>query len=179
MQKVPDIQLTAHEQSLLEQIHFDWTGHDQLRSSLAPMAELTALLLDRNAIPEIRLRYFTDPDCNPGGRGKSRQDIFEKNGTSGDEILEHPNFLGYLDYFVFGPKLPIGVIQQFREMARFSGHLTVGDVNDLMPGARAAVRSAQLDPSHAADEMYKLALECGAMPSSAEIIRDTIRRVRI
>ena len=177
--RVADIQLTAHEQGLLEKIAFDWTDHDQLRASLAPMAALSISLLGRNAIPEVRLRYFTDPDCNPGGRGKSRQDIFEKNGTCGDEILEHPHFLKHLEYFVFGPKLPTNVIQQFKEMTAFSGYLTAGDMNDLVPGARAVVRSAQLNLVDAAEEFYRLALECGATSSTAVIIRDAIRQVRI
>lgn len=174
-----DIQLTAHEQGLLEKIVFDWTNHDQLRSSLAPMAALAESLLDRGAIPDVRLRYFTDPDCNPGGRRKSRADMFERNGTCGDEILEHPSFLKFLEYFLSGPNLPAKVIQQFKEMAAFSGYLTAGDLNDLAPSARATVRLARLDPVQAAEEFYKLALECGAAPSSAEIIRNSVRQVRI
>lgn len=178
MLRVPDIHLTALEQELLKKIHFDWTDRDQLRSSLDPMAALSELLLERGAIPEIRLRYFTDPECNPGGRGKSRQNMFERNGTCADEILEHPHFLQYLQYFVFGPRLPPSVIQQFKEVATFSGYLTAGDLNDLAASARAVVRSAQLIPAQAAEEFYKLALECGAVPSSAEIIRNSIRQVR-
>lgn len=178
MLRVPDIHLTAHEQELLEKILFDWTDHDQLRSSLDPMAALSESLLARGVIPVARFRYFNDPECNPGGRGKSRQDIFERNGTCGDEIMEHPNFLKYLQYFIFGPNLPSSVICQFKEMAKFSGHLTASDLSDLVPGAKAVVRSEQLIPAQAAEEFYKLALECGAMPSSADIIRNSVRQVR-
>jgi hypothetical protein len=179
MLRVPDIQLTEQERSLLEKIHFEPSDHEQLRSSLAPMAALSKSLLERDAVPDVRLRYFTDPECNAGGRGKSRQDIFEQNGTCRAEILEHGNFLQYLEYFVFGPKLPANVISQFKETATFSGYLTAGDINDLAPGARAAVRSAKLSPHKAAEEFYKLAMECGAMPSSAETIRNSVRQIRV
>jgi len=179
MLRVPDIQLTEQEHGLLGKIHFEPDDHDQRRSSLAPMAALSKSLLERNAVPDVRLRYFTDPECNAGGRGKSRQDIFEQNGTRGVEILEHGHFLQYLEYFVFGPKLPAKVISEFKEMAAFSGYLTAGDINDLAPGARAIVRSAKLSPHKAAEEFYKLALECGAMPSSAETIRNSVRQVRV
>jgi hypothetical protein len=179
MLKVPDLYLTKEERDHFEKINFGWTDNDQLLSSLAPMAALSELLLHRGAIPEVRLRYFNDPACNPGGRGKSRQEIFERNGTIGDEILEHPHFLPYLEYFVLGPNLPSTVILQFKEMAKCSGYLTAGDINDLAPSARATVRSGRLNPPQAADEFFKLAMECGAMPSSAEIIRHSIRQVRI
>jgi hypothetical protein len=144
-----------------------------------PMVALSESLLKRRAIPEVRILYFTDPERNPSGRGKSRQEIFEKNGTSGPEILAHPNFMAYLDYFVCGPNLPSAVIAAFKEAARFSGYLTGGDVVDLIPKARAAVRSAQLDPYEASDEVHKLVLECGAMPSSAESIRSAVRSIKV
>jgi hypothetical protein len=144
-----------------------------------PMVALSESLLKRQAIPEVRLLYFTDPERNPGGRGKSRQDIFEKNGTTGAEILAHPHFLKYLEYFIFGPNLPDGIINRFKEAASFSGYLTGGDVNDLIPDARALVRSAHLNPHEAAEEFFKLVLECGGVPSSAGMIRGSVRSVQV
>lgn len=38
----------------------------------------------------------------PGGRGRSRADVFEKNGTRGEAIFRHPHFLTYLRYFLYG-----------------------------------------------------------------------------
>jgi hypothetical protein len=88
--------------------------------------------------------------------------------------------LGYrAEYFLFGPDLPMNVIRQFREMAAFSGYLSAGDINDLTPGAKATIRSLRPNPMQAAEEFYKLALECGAAPSSAEIIRGSTRQVRV
>lgn len=145
---------------------------------MEPMASLMESLLERDAIPRVRLLYFTDPERNPGGRGKSRQDIFEKNGTVGAGIYAHPSFLKYLEYFIYGPHLPLSIVAQFREAMSFSGYLMAGDINDLSPAARATVRGAQIHSQDAANEFYKLALECGAMPSSAEIIRKSVLAVR-
>lgn len=176
--RVPDIKLTEREIELLSQINFGYTRHDELRESLTPMAALSDSLLQHRVIPEVRLLYFTDPERNPGGRGRSRQQIFEKNGTAGAEICAHPSFLKYLEYFIYGPNLPAAVIAKFKDAMSFSGYLTGGDVNDLAPEARAFVRSSQLNPHDAADEFHKLVLECDACPSSAESIRKLIRAVR-
>ncbi|TFW13366.1 hypothetical protein E4L96_19915 [Massilia arenosa] len=170
--------MTDDELNLLAQIKFGRSSHEELRASSLPMAALTESLLDRRAIPKARLLYLTDPERNPGGRGKSRQQIFELNGTSGRAIYAHGNFLKYLEYFIFGPDLPESIVALFKETMWCSGYLTSGDVNDLAPKARAAVRSARLNPSVAAEEFYKLTLECGAMPCSAETIRKSILAVR-
>jgi hypothetical protein len=174
----PDIELTEPELELLAQIKFNHKSHSELHASLAPMDELTESLLNRRVVPDVRLLYFTDPERNPGARGKSRQQIFEQNGTSGDEIQAHPNFLKYLEYFVFGPKLPASVIKIFKEEAMLSGMLTYGDINYLAPKARAAVRSYNLTPHDAAEEFHKLALECGASPDGAANLRKSILSVR-
>ncbi len=149
----PDIELTDRERKLFDEIRFQSNQREEIRASIIPMVGLTESLLKREAIPAIRLSYFTDPELNPGGRGKSRQNVFEHNGTSGSEILAHPSFMKYLEYFVCGPNLPPEVIAEFKEAARFSGYLTGGDVIDLIPKARAAVRLNQLDPHKAAEEL--------------------------
>lgn len=176
--RAPDIHLTEDELELLAQIAFDHASHSELRASLAPMTALTESLLNRYAVPEVRLLYFTDPEHNPGARGKSREQIFEQNGTAGDDILSHPSFLKILEYFVFGPQLPANVINMFKEEAAFSGRLTYGDIDDLAPKARAAVRAYRLMPHTAAEEFHKLALECGAAPSSAASLRKSILAMR-
>ncbi|HCY16839.1 MAG: hypothetical protein A2Z93_10395 [Curvibacter sp. GWA2_64_110] len=175
----PDIELTDRELELFDQIRFDSSRHEDVRASIMPMVALAESLMKRGAIPDVRRLYFADPERNPGGRGKSRQDVFERNGTFGAEILAHPNFMKYLEYFVCGPRLPPEVIDEFKEAARFSGYLTGSDVVELIPKARAVVRSARLDPHEAADEFHKLVLECGAMPSSADSIRSAVRSVKV
>ncbi|MBP1147156.1 hypothetical protein GE543_24810 [Pseudomonas sp. SZ57] len=173
-----DIVLTDEEQALFLSIKFNWQNHDELRCSIEPMQLLAASLFERSAIPEIRIAYFTDPNFNPGERGKSREEIFEGNGISGDEILRHPHFLKHLEYFLCGPKLPSVAIDTFKKEALSSGYLTGGDINDLTPFARSCVRSNRLDPHVAADEFFKLAIECGAGPSYADTIRKSVRTIK-
>ena len=111
MTEKPDIELTDREIDLLNLISFDSENRQKIRASIMPMVALTELLLQRNAIPSVRLLYFSDPDRNPGGRGKSRKQIFESNGTFGKQIFAHPNFMKHLRYYIFGPKLPYDVIK--------------------------------------------------------------------
>lgn len=174
----PDISLTSDEKALFSKICFDWRSHEELRGSLALMEALASSILKRGAVPDVRIAYFNDPEFNIGGRGKSRQDIFERNGTSGDEILRHPHFLKHLEYFVCGPDLPAVAIEKFKREA-FAGHLSGSDVIDLTPYARSCVRQNSLDPHHAADEFFKLAVECGAIPGSAENLRKSIRAIKL
>ncbi len=174
----PDISLSAEEQALFEEIRFDWQNHEELRGSLAPMEQLASSILGRNVVPEVRLAYFSEPEFNPTGRGKSRQDIFEKNGTSGEEILKHPHFLKHLEYFICGPDLPNEAIEKFRSEAG-SSHLTGSDIVALGPYARSCVRRYRLDPHHASEEFFKLAVECGAMPGFADNLRKSVRAVKL
>lgn len=176
--RTPDIYLTDEEQALFLSITFHCKNHDELRCSLEPMRLLALSLLERSAIPEIRIAYFTDPNFNPGGRGKSREEIFESNGTSGEEILRHPHFLKHLEYFLCGPNLPSVAIDTFKTEALSSGYLTGEDVNDLAPFARSCVRSNGLEPHVAADEFFKLAVECGAGPSYADMLRKSLRAIK-
>lgn len=176
--KDPDIPLTTEERAQFSSIHFEWLNPEQLRDSLAPMEALASSVLERGGVPAVRIAYFTDPEFNPGGRGKSRQDIFERNGTSGDEILKHPHFLKHLEYFVCGPDLPVEAIAKFKSEAS-SGHLSGSDVIGLIPYARSCVRENKLEPLQAADEFFKLAVECGAMPGFAESLRKAIRAIKL
>jgi hypothetical protein len=177
--RTPDIELTAHERNHLAQIKFGHVTNSEIRASIMPMVALLSSLQRRDVIPEARMLYFTDPERNPGGRGRSRQDVFEGNGTAGIEIQAHPSFLQYLEYFVFGPNLPRYVIDQFKETMSFSGYLTHGDIDDLVPVARAYVHRVGVSPHDAAAEFHKLALECGAIASAAEALWRQVKSVRL
>lgn len=177
MTKPSIIDLTADEQELLDEIvfkpAFDENFSEVTQRSCRAGAELTRTLLSRNAIPYIRLRYFTDPDLNSGKSKRSRQQMFEANGRTGDAILEHPHFLPYLKYFLFGPDLPPDVIEQFAA-AIDSGD----DIADLRQMARDETRHHRLDPKHASEEYFKLALECGVSELSAQLVKDAVRRIK-
>ncbi|XJC72746.1 hypothetical protein ACHFCA_17235 [Delftia tsuruhatensis] len=179
MPRIPDILLEASELQLLAKVHFASEKYDEIEASIGPMAALTESLLDRQAIPEIRLQYFTDPDFYPKGRGRSRQELFTREGCTDDEISSHPNFRKFLEYFVFGPNLPEHIIQAFRRGRSFGVRLSRSDKNDLLPVAKSFVKEHRLDPISVADEFFKLALECGALPEVAEELRKSIDGIRI
>jgi hypothetical protein len=92
-----------------ERVHFDVLTSENPSSDWAVKGTAMELLVDsltrRGVIPKIRLSVFTDAAFAETGT-KSPKQIFESNGTSGGDMLRHPNFLPYLRYFVEGPSLP-------------------------------------------------------------------------
>jgi len=176
------IELRAAEQALLERIDFEPTRqtHDfeQVQEICNAAGALTALLMERNAIPEVRLKYFADADYNVGGHGSSRLEIFEKNGTSGDAIFTHPIFLKCLRYFLYGPDLPGAVVDAFQKKVDDCGMVTSGDVIPLGNYAKQLTRSHGLDTIDAPDEFYKLALDCGLDEGVARSVRNAVMKVR-
>jgi hypothetical protein len=178
IKKPTKIELTGEEQKLLAQINFNPTRasanyNEIVRSSCSAAAALTEALLSRQAVPEIRSRYFTDPKLAIGTR-KSWQQIFEKNGTRGRAIFEHPHFLGFLQYFIFGPQLPEALLEEF---VRFASDWHVG-VEDVCKFSRHLTRRYHLDPHEACDEFFKLAMECGLADYEARLVRYSVRVVR-
>jgi len=135
-------------------------------------------LISRKAIPEVRTKYFTDPEFNVGGRGRSRADIFEKNGTCGEDIFRHTHFLKYLHYFLYGPDLPAEVAGAFRKKVFDIGFVTSSDIVPLGAFARQLTRTNRLDGGHAAEEFFKLALDCGLELYEARSIRDSVKTLR-
>jgi hypothetical protein len=172
------ITLTAKERVLLAKISFDLSGHhdaETVRAWCDSAKSLAQSLLKRKAVPEIRLRYFTDPDLNVGGHNKSRKEVFEGNGTRGDDILQHPHFLAYLKYFIFGPDLPQTTIDQFRQIVIEDRGTSGMLLKQMTQFARAETRRLG---ENRPDEFFKLALECGLDVGLARIIRDAVRGTR-
>lgn len=165
--QISPIQLTAEEASLYAEIRFDArSGHEALRQSCRAAQPLMRSLLDRKALPAVRVRYFRDPECNVGAR-RSRQQRFEDNGTTGDAIFGHGNFLKYLKYFIEGPHLPRVVIDGFCELIERDD-----DRGGARAYVRAQIRAYQLERRDAAEEFYKLALECGLDEPFARSLRE-------
>lgn len=163
---IEKIELTEQEKQLLQGISFD----DIDKQSCKNAGDLALLLIKRNAIPNIRQKYFSDEKYNIGGRGKSREDIFQKNGTKGIDIFYHPHFLKYVKYFIFGPDLPKSVIQEI-----CNNH----DSNDYSLLARDIVRKQHLNPKKAAEEFYKLFIECDDISIYAESVRKSVMSVKL
>jgi hypothetical protein len=176
------VELTESENALIARIDFkpSLSPHDYeavLANSEAPLA-LAKSLLARKAIPEPRRRWFEDSACNIGGRGDSRQDAFAKKGIRGDDMFRHPHFRKYLRYFVYGPDLPATVLDGFAEKVSGCGTVTSGDIIPLGEYAKQQTRAHGLDGGRAAEEFYKLALECGLDEYEARSIRHAVKTAR-
>lgn len=176
-QRPQKIVLTDEEEALLAQINFhpknDNRLHEILKISCAAAAPLADSILSRKAVPEIRRRYFTDPDLNIGLK-KSRKEVFEANGTKRNAILKHPHFLKFLEYFIYGPQLPEEVIDGFWQF-------TLGfdaEPDEARKLARKMTRQFWLNPRDACEEFFKLALECGMSVDGARAVRDAVKTVR-
>jgi hypothetical protein len=160
-----EVQLTPEEMELHESITWDDTArisHDALRDQMERVAQLAGSLLEREAIPKVRLAYLTDPEMNLSNTNKSRQDIFEVNGTSGRAILEHPHFIKYLRYFIHGPQLPQSSIQGFSKIIEDDAGTSGMLLDQIKAFVRKEVRDKGLNPGDAAEEFFKLAHEIGA-----------------
>lgn len=178
------IELTVEEKAPLGRIDFAPLRlpekHDPEHWNAVGEAALALMksLIARNAIPDVRSKYFTDPDFNVGGRGRSRAQIFEKNGTHGEEIFRHPHFLKYLHYFLYGPDLPPAVIEAFRQKIADMGPVTSSDIVPLSAFARKLTRDHRLRGDDPAEEFFKLALDCGLERFEARSIRDSVKAAR-
>ena len=120
---VGQIELTDSETALYAQVseaeRLLGVDHDYQRARLAGVAsrELVHSLMERHAIPEQRLRYFTDKTYNPSNTCASKRELFLRNAHTDDAMYEHPHFWKYLLYFINGADLPRPVIDQFAELA--------------------------------------------------------------
>jgi hypothetical protein len=107
------LELTELEATLFVKIPQDPT-HDGWKEVADAMERLALSLFARDAVPEIRLRLFSDPNYAEVGN-KSRMQVFESNGTAGNDIFRHPNFIPYLNHFIHQNYPPL----QLMDYARF------------------------------------------------------------
>jgi hypothetical protein len=170
------IKLTQEEDALYKQVGRP-DSHDKLVTTCNLVGRLTKSLLARHAIPVIRWQYFDDPKFNIGNN-KSRKAVFESNGTTGDAIYYHGNFIEFLRYFIDGPELPTDVVNKFSAQVKACQPMTSGDLTSLVKTSRQLTRQIHYNPHMAADEFFKLALECGLAPDDARAIRDGVRTIR-
>lgn len=172
--------LTQEEKTLLSKIHFfdknEHTFFDDKGLSANYAAALANMLLDRKAIPEIRRKYFRDPDYVEKGK-RSHYQIFQDNGCKGENILRHPHFLAYLKYFIFGPDLPKPVIDRYCSEIESEPFPTSGDYPVYIDLARSLTKEFDLDTKYVCDEFYKLSLECDLSPDIARMVRSNVLRL--
>jgi len=77
-----------------------------------------------------------------------------------------------------GPDLPLPVIEAFSDVVESCGPVTSGDVEILRKNARTLTKQYSLPPHQAADEFYKLVLECGAGQMYADSVRRAVLEVK-
>ena len=87
------IELLDEESEVLSGIELDQSALDHAQYKLQGPLVLGLLksLAERNAIPEVRLRYWSDPEYQIGRLKISHKGLFERNGRQGYEIYTHPN----------------------------------------------------------------------------------------
>jgi hypothetical protein len=174
------IALEPEEQRLLEGLEFDVhrLDYDTFQLNATRARDLAKALAARGGIPEHRRRYFIDPEYHPGGRKKSRQQMFERNGCRGEDILMHAHFLPHLRYFIYGPDLPESVMTRFTEGVKDCGMVTSSDIVPLGTFARKLARDSGLEKYEASEEFFKLALELGLRAYVADSIRRAVLQLR-
>ncbi len=134
-------------------------------------------LLKRDAIPRVRLDLFRDPQLAETG-SRSREQVFEGNGTQGREVWRHPHFPPYLKHFIEGPDLPLEAIDGLCRILN-EDRGTSGMVMDQYRAfARACVRRHGLEKKKAATEFYRLGIEIGMERSDARTLRDAASTAR-
>ena len=164
------IELTDEETLLLEGITLEPNAsrhdYDAFRATCKANADKVPLLMEslisRDAVPKQRLSYWNDPEYQTDHRLKiSRQGIFERNGSKGRKIYEHPHFIPFLRYFLFSAELPDAVITEFEKKVGNPDWLTSGDFEPIGKCARSLIREHGLRQSSAREEFYKLCLDVG------------------
>jgi len=165
------VALLEQEQRLFDSIEWQsekwlrWEQESQLEM-FEDAKDLSLSLLKRKAIPQIRVDYFVRPELNFGS-GKSRKQVFEDNGTAGENIYRHPHFLAYLWYFINGPKLPQSTIDGFIKILRDDAGTSGMVLKQIGAFVRKEVRDHNLEGAH--DEFAKLALEIDRADLAANV----------
>ena len=152
------VELSSEELKLYEQIFGSANSNGEWPPIAIAMESLFKSLTGRDAIPEIRLRIFADPEYAEI-RNKSTKQIFESNGTCGDEIYRHPHFMEHLRYFIKGPDLPVTPINGFCKILNDDAGTSGEILDQLRRFVRSCVREYGLDRHSAASNFYKLAVE--------------------
>lgn len=146
--------------------------HNRPRTS-----ELFHSLVDRKGIPDIRRLYFTEPALNIGTK-LSRQQVFESNGSIGEDMISHGNFLPYFWYFIHGSRLPDDIKNEVDRLANdepWGMDEIWKSCNQLF---RRAFRLGTITKhdTNVHDEFHRLALDCGIGRTESRIIRDYIQQ---
>jgi hypothetical protein len=153
-------------------------GHEAYKANKEPILALLKSLGERNAIPQVRLSFWSDSRFQFGRIQASRKGIFERNGCRGDDIYTHPHFIPYLRYFLFGTELPDEVIAAFEAKVGNPQWVSSSDILPIGKVARDLTRQHRLDATHAPEEFFKLCLDMGLGLSTAESVMRSVKQIR-
>lgn len=173
------IALTDEETSLVSAIDlrtnlpFGVDGHAIYLANSRPILALLKSLNTRDAIPNHRLAYWTDPALRSGRSKGSHQDIFSRNGSDGAEAYTHPHFIPFLRYFLFGADLPQPAIDEFEKQVGNPSWFSGSDIIALTKKTREIVRKYALTGDSI--EFQKLALDNGLNASHANSVRSAAK----
>lgn len=123
---------------------------------------LTESLLDGGAISQHRIEYFINPEYFLGRGNKARKDYFEERLGSGSNVLEHQDFLKYLDYFINGSKLSEGFKRNLERLKKDCSY-----DSDFPKESQNLIRSQfknnieGLSKADFADEVFNICLDLG------------------
>ena len=157
-------------------------NHEEMRQAWnaneEPILSLVESLGRRDAIPEPRRRYWTDPEYNTGRGRKSHKGVFEGNGCRGKDIYRNAAFLPYLRYFLFGADLAEEIIEEFEDQVEDMEPITSGDIEPMCACARRMTCEHRLEHKAAAREFFKLCLDMGLDLNTAAAVRETVMKSR-
>lgn len=173
------IELTAEEMEMAEQLEPFTVSigepYEQRERKLKLSSQLMHSLLDRQVIPKVRIKYFTQAEYNLPNARKSRQQVFEYNGKSGSRIFEDPAFLKYLKYFIYGAELPweLKIDLQAAKSNAFYESEFLDEASALVKRHRASLTA---DDHLLAEEVFKHALDIGVELADCKRLWDKIRK---
>ena len=154
-------------------------GHADYLNNKPLVPKLLTSLNERKAIPAIRVQYFIDPAFAVGLHGKSHQQVFERNGSTGLDLIQHPHFLPFLWYFIHGARLPQEIKVAVADLCADS----LATIDDVTKACRRLLRefikSGRITHRdyNVHDEFHKLILDCRKEAAHAGIVREHVRRV--
>ena len=174
-----EVELTEEEQKLYQDVlSLDINeDYDERIRKLDSLKLLTKSLLDRKAIPEQRIKFFTDKDFQFGGAKKSRKEVFESNGTKGTEIFRHAHFIRYLIYFVEGANLDNHLIKSIEGICDRNHYSddAIGEIYNFLKSG-SLIPKDKSSRQELADEIFKLLVDLKVELSYCHQIRNKIRR---
>ncbi|MDZ4667529.1 MAG: hypothetical protein SGJ00_06565 [bacterium] len=175
------IELTKEEElyvNILGDFYIDLSEEFEVRKAKLNAGRLLVTsLLKREAIPQCRIDFIKKPIHNLSNSPKSKEQIFEDNGTKGEMIFKDGNFLKYLKYFLYGPDLPMSLISQLKGVCK--GHYYSDEfVENAKPIIRTFFKQSNISQKGIATEIYKLCLELGIGQVYSKQLRDSVMKFK-